>query len=369
MVNYVSNTLNQPTNTNKIIIDFYYQIYLVKSNYDPIRTQLKILNETKQHFNGLTENKDFFFKDYTNYLKVARALGRVLAIIYLSFLLTIVVAAGALLITYYCKKKNQQFWILPMHITWNALRFFIFSFFMYGFGYGMFYCLSKDYIGFFQYAFSKDNLNSHEVVIIPKNIKDLLNYCLYQTNYTLDLYNNNGFNGLIYSSYYMDQIMSKKCQNTPTGSDRSCDIYNNGIQDKDIIGAKELYGKIYTFVRDYDSVVQRGENIFNALDCSFVNNTLNLMYDSLWDFSWETRILCALSCCIGFFGAIAVYGFLWTMFLWRRGEDGNNYDERKPLNNNKMNKKTNLIQKRNIRAPKSKNNFGGDEEEEEENEE
>ena len=258
-----------------------------------------------------------------------------------------------------------------MHITWNALRFFIFSFFMYGFGYGMFYCLSKDYIGFFQYAFSKDNLNSQEVVIIPNNIKHLLNYCLYQTNHTFDFDNNNGFNGLIYSSFYMNQYISKNCPDTPTGSDPICDIYNEGIQVEDIkiTGAKELYEKINKFVQYYDSVVQRGENIFNALDCSFVNNTLNLMYDSLWDFSWETRILCALSCCIGFFGAIAVYGFLWTMFLWRRGEDGNNYDERKPLNNNKMNKKTNLIQKRNIRAPKSKNNFGGDEEEEEENEE
>ena len=54
------------------------------------------------------------------------------------------------------------------------------------------------------------------------------------------------------------------------------------------------------------------------MNCSFIYNNINLMYRAMWDFSWETRILCALSCCIGFFGEIAVYSFLWVMQLWKR---------------------------------------------------
>ena len=34
------------------------------------------------------------------------------------------------------------------------------------------------------------------------------------------------------------------------------------------------------------------------------------MYRTLYDLYIEARILCALSCCIGYFGAIAVYFFL-----------------------------------------------------------
>ena len=59
----------------------------------------------------------------------------------------------------------------------------------------------------------------------------------------------------------------------------------------------------------------------------------------MWDFSWETRILCALSCCIGFFGAIAVYSFLWAMHLWKREDNNysgyNSYKNDKKVNNYK----------------------------------
>ena len=55
----------------------------------------------------------------------------------------------------------------------------------------------------------------------------------------------------------------------------------------------------------------------------------------MWDFAWETRILCALSCCIGFFGEIAVYSFLWVMHLWRR--DDNNYNKYNKIYKNNQN--------------------------------
>ena len=39
-----------------------------------------------------------------------------------------------------------------------------------------------------------------------------------------------------------------------------------------------------------------------------------MIYTALYDLSVESRILCALSCCIGFFGAIAVYFYLLVMY-------------------------------------------------------
>ena len=60
------------------------------------------------------------------------------------------------------------------------------------------------------------------------------------------------------------------------------------------------------------------------------------MYRALWDFSGETRILCALSCCIGFFGEIAVYSFLWVMKLWRKDDYYQEYKKPFIPNNNKV---------------------------------
>ena len=57
-------------------------------------------------------------------------------------------------------------------------------------------------------------------------------------------------------------------------------------------------------------IAVRQGGLFGSFDCSFLRSDLAMMYRTLYDLSVEARILCALSCCIGFFGAIAVYFFL-----------------------------------------------------------
>ena len=42
-----------------------------------------------------------------------------------------------------------------MHIAWNGIRYFMFSFFIYGCAYGMLFLTSKDHIAYLQYAFSE----------------------------------------------------------------------------------------------------------------------------------------------------------------------------------------------------------------------
>lgn len=197
--------------------------------------------------NAMSLFKTQFMEDMDYYLSVARGVGKILTLIYFIILLIVVVGAGMLLIIYYCNcfpNVGQNFYLLPMHITWNILRFFIFSFFMYGFGFGGIFTLARDAIGYIQYIFSQENLTKDNPIILSGNSKEFFYYCLYSKSGSL---------------------------------------------------------------------------------CNFIQFNLNLMYKALWDFSIETRILCALSCVIAFSGVLAVYGFLWTMFLWRKNNDNDGY--------------------------------------------
>ena len=149
----------------------------IKKQNDVIVKQIQKIYDLQYSIGNLTEYKTNFIKDFTYYVNVAKAMGKILPIIYFSLLLTFVVASGALLITYYCKKVNQQWWILPMHIAWNGLRFFIFSFFMYGCAYGMLYLGAKDAIAFLKYgAFDENNINGDNVIIIPKKSQTFFKY-------------------------------------------------------------------------------------------------------------------------------------------------------------------------------------------------
>ena len=88
-------------------------------------------------------------------------------------------------------------------------------------------------------------------------------------------------------------------------------------------------------INKFQDILNKGHNIYDNLNCSFIENNLNLMYRAMWDFAFETKVLCALSCCIGFFGEISVYSFLWVMHLWKKGDNINIY---KSSNNKKKNK-------------------------------
>lgn len=144
------------------------------------------INNLKKFQDSFETYKSKFIKNFSYYVKLARALGRIVPIIYFSLLLIFVIGSGALLITYYCKKVNQQWWILPMHIAWNGIRFFMFSFFMYGCAYGMLFLGAKDSIAYLQYAFSEENLRSDDTIIVPKDAKEFLSYCLLSDTTMLD---------------------------------------------------------------------------------------------------------------------------------------------------------------------------------------
>ena len=316
-------------------IDIYMESEFIKKQNDEFVKQIEKIYDLQYSIGNLTEYKTNFIKDFTYYVNVAKAMGKILPIIYFSLLLTFVVASGALLITYYCKKVNQQWWILPMHIAWNGLRFFIFSFFMYGCAYGMLYLGAKDAIAFLKYgAFDENNINGDNVIIIPKKSQTFFKYCLFNNPAYEELKENTILNDFIKNELIFNSLIKNKTQ-PDINDDTITNKYNNilGIYENYF---NEYFNDIQNNINQFQDIINKGHNIYDNLNCSFIENNLNLMYRAMWDFAFETKVLCALSCCIGFFGEISVYSFLWVMHLWNKGD--NNINIYKSSNNKKKNK-------------------------------
>ena len=324
-------------------VNFFISLeFLINNKNNILNRQLKNLNLLINSINDLEQSKSNFIIDFTYYFNVALAMGKIIPIIYFSLLLTFVVASGALLITYFCKKVNQQWWILPMHIAWNGLRFFIFSFFMYGCAYGWLYLHSKDAIAYLKYgAFDKDNINgdNNDVIIIPKSSQSFFKYCLFENPAYEDLKENDTLNEFVKSAVNIKQWINNQGSLPDINEDLKLE-FNQFIQSLISI-FQDFLSNIKEEIEFFEPVVNKGLNIYDNLNCSFIDNNINLMYRAIWDFAWETRVLCALSCCIGFFGEIAVYSFLWVMHLWSK-EDNNYNNKYNSMNNIKKKKKFNI---------------------------
>ena len=298
---------------------------------------------------AMSSYKKNFIEEVEYYVKVARGVGQILPLIYFAILLVVVVFSGILLIIYFCNcfsSVHQQNYIFLMHIAWNFLRFFIFSFFMYGFGFGAIFLFARDAIGYIQYIFSEENIgeSSTKSIILNDDAKKTFNYCLYSGN--------NNYANISIPNDFIDNTLKMQTfiNNLPTLNDDNTGYF---IDYRDAL--KDAYSVIdpNNNLLNYQKVYNNTGSIYSGLNCSFIQNNLNLMYRALWDFAWEARILCTLSCFIGFMGAIAVYGFLWSMYLWKNnnndgyryiGRNGYNYpnETNNPMNSPLKSKKRNL---------------------------
>jgi hypothetical protein len=54
-----------------------------------------------------------------------------------------------------------------MHIAWNILKFFSFSFFMFGAAFGALYLCSRDLIGYNQYLFTTNLEDTANTALLP----------------------------------------------------------------------------------------------------------------------------------------------------------------------------------------------------------
>ena len=262
--------------------------------------------------------KNFLENYYYYYAGVLRSCGRELTMAYFALLLITIFFTGTSMIVLVCLRR-QNFLLKIMQVFWNIIRFFIFSFFVYGAAYGICYLVVRDSIGFIMFVFGDTNLGNSSPKLIPTNEgKEYLKFCLLytQSDYKAQLDKKlqqsieeffDNYSKLkksfqdsdVYGKLYCDYETTSKCKN-----------HMDDIKSKIIEKMEEFP---FPSRKDLHEIFERKGGLFGSFNCSFLKSDLNMVYNSLYDLSIEARVLCAFSCCIGFFGAVFVYFYLLVM--------------------------------------------------------
>jgi hypothetical protein len=190
-----------------------------------------------------------------------------------------------------------------MHILWNAMRFFFFSFFLYGTAYGILYVVLLDVNAYIAFLFEpQSNLKSDHPYLLPDGWgKQLLTFCLGKdnTNFKTKL------NDILSTSLY--------------------DFFTNYKESKNLAIKKEAENFVNIMKSNTQAVFEKlcpdgcsdlperaidKDGIFGSFDCGFVKYDLHHLYRTIKDASVESRILCAVSLCLAFFGVLAVYLYI-----------------------------------------------------------
>ena len=286
-------------------------------NYKSLELTMRNIDVSK-----LKQDMDYyksnFAEEFEYYIHVIRGVGQIVPLIYFSLLLVVVVVAAFLLIVYYCNcivYVTQNFYEIPMHIVWNLIRFFIFSFFMYGYAYGVIFLLAMDAIPFVKYLFGKENLESSSPSVISTESKGFFYKCLYQEK----VRNSNDF----CIDDFLKKIIQYKIWKEKNIDDISYQILLK--YKENLLGALDLSRIDTKYFEKYQKIYENTGSIYSSYNCDFIQNYLNVLYDALWDLGTESRKLCAISCFIAFFGIFTVYGILWTMHLWKKSDTSDGY--------------------------------------------
>ena len=294
------------------ILDAYYILlnlrdYLSEGkNLEELTTFFQIIETDFQRL------KTEFLSKFYYFARIANGWGRVLTMIYFCLLLIAVTFAGFSMMFYVCL-RNQGYLAIFMHVLWNIIRFFIFSFFFYGAAYGMCYLALRDAVAYVMFVFGEENLsleeNKNSYLIPKKKGKEFLNYCLINKDNNFK----KKFKDILTSS--LEDLIKNAIELEDLIDNKNDLILSKGFKLRNgenlVVSIKNNFDeKIKGKFKYYEQYVVRQDGLFGSFDCSFLKSDLAMMYRTLYDLSVEARILCALSCCIGFFGAIAVYFFL-----------------------------------------------------------
>ena len=260
-------------------------------------------------YEDLFKDENLIWGKYHSYAKTLKACLKVLSMIYYCLFLIAVTLAGVSMMFYACLKR-QGYLLTFMHILWNVIRFFMFSFFLYGTAYGIFFLILRDMVYVTKFIFSvssegkKGNLDGDKEFVGGGG--DFLNFCFAEGNNNLIYYKENLFPIKISTS--IDTFFKFYIQKKEKGSE----------EDKTFV--KNLNDTIFCETKDtcesFLNLLKRASEpggIFGAFDCGFVKHYLNNLLIALSDASTESRILAATSLSASFFGAVAIYFFLLVM--------------------------------------------------------
>ena len=300
----------------KKIVDSTYNLWKLNENFFAnIDTLYNNFRNIDSDFDSLNSK---FIKEFYFFARIANGWCRILTTIYFSLLLTATTFACVSMMFYSCLRR-QGYLSVFMHVLWNIIRFFMFSFFFYGAAYGMGFLALRDAVVFVKFVFGEENLDVQrdaKINLIPTGKgKDYLNYCLIKN--TNDY--KNQLNNILTSSLedffgaYSELKEELKIDYSFKEIDSNPKLYtawkemhkfmNDNIDDNICKGTEKE-------CEELSAIAKRKGGLFGSYDCSFLKRDLDMMFRTVYDAAIESRILCALSCCIGFFGAIAVYFFL-----------------------------------------------------------
>ena len=225
----------------------------------------------KNDFDDIQTN--YIFMDYFHQKEnILKGSLNILAMIYFCLFLIAVVSAGVSMMFYACLKR-QGYLITLMHVLWNVIRFFIFSFFLYGTAYGIIFLILSDLIGVMKMIFED----------LPKTnpATKFLKGCL-SLPYSTSTETNEDETKIFLDYDEIQTCLEEKFNCYIIGKQRICNKKNDNS--------------------DY----------FN-LDCSFLESDLNHLYKALNDASSESQKLSGISLCAAFFGSVAIYFYLLVM--------------------------------------------------------
>ena len=218
---------------------------------------------------------------------------KVLAMVYFCLFIITITLAGVSMMFYACLKR-QGYLITFMHVLWNIIRFFMFSFFIFGAAYGIFFLALRDSIAVVQGLFKYEFLDKPSKNLFPnKENNQFLIKCLNQSDYNfindVDMQNK-----IALEDFFLSYLNLKN----QSGTGKCVDGIKN-----------HLNGQDFHFNDLVEFASQKG-GLYGSLNCGFLQTDLNLIYRALYDASVESRILAACSLCASFFGAVAVYFYL-----------------------------------------------------------
>jgi hypothetical protein len=308
----INSTLPLSTRYGKIIDSYYKILYL---RYDLKETQnLNYLSSIIKNMGiSFSDLNRMFLNEFYYFARIANGWGRILTMIYFCLLLIAVTFAGFSMMFYVCL-RNQGYLAIFMHVLWNIIRFFIFSFFFYGAAYGMCYLALRDAVAYVTFVFGEENLKEGQnAYLVPNGEgKTFLRNCLINNNTNFK----NIMNDILTSSledYFKNThelgvlLKNKNSYRLEGDNFKSQYDYINEIDRRFNSYINNRNNQSFNYLGE---IAVRQGGLFGSFDCDFLKSDLAMMYRTLYDMSVEARILCALSCCIGFFGAVAVYFFL-----------------------------------------------------------
>ena len=345
------------------IEDFYGKQKKTKYR-DYFSEQVKTINNRLQNISDDLDNyKDIFLDEVHYYTNIAKIFGYIIVIIYYSIVI-VIVAFSCFLLWAYSYFKEQRIIYTLMHIAWNILKFFSFSFFMFGAAFGALYLCSRDLIGYNQYLFTTNLEDTANTALLPnKAAKAFLGYCMNNSldnnnyinkldtiliqNYVKDFYNN-----LNQEKYYVEEYDFSKINQTYSGilftllseGDQVDTTDGTNLIEINFIDAtnslnnsiNKLYQKFINPTRRRRRYLDEKKNLVaeinslvnttNILNCGYLKNELQILYDSLYELSIESRISCALCCCIGFFIEVSVTFYLLVIYHYNNNQFKEGYE-------------------------------------------